>query len=328
MTKPTIQVRTSERRDFAQCPQKWYWAYVDHLTPLQSKAPLTFGDLIHQALALWYIPGKKRAKQLPEEIFEQVWADNEESIYGVWDEEGDFNDAYELAIEMLCNYVAQWGRDERYEIIAPEQAFQVDILVGGEYFCTYVGQLDAVVRDLQTKKLGLLEHKTSKGLPPDFWLPMDEQAGSYWTFAPEYLRAQGHLKKNEDLDFILYNFLRKGKADQRPQNEQGMRLNKDGSVSKQQPSPLFHREYVYRSKESRASLYDRVVNQVMAMEKIRSGEVPVTKNPTKECRYMCSFKDMCQLHEEGADWEAFRDGMFKVWEPYAAHAPIPTEATR
>ena len=215
-------------------------------------------------------------------------------------------------------------------MIAPEQTFQIDIYDSetGDYICTYVGTVDAIIRNIRTMKIGLFEHKTSKGLPPDYWLPMDEQGGSYWAMTPPWLREHGILKPGEDLDFILYNFLKKKMADTRKKNEAGLSLNLNGEVSKNQPGPLFYRELVYRNPEARNALISRVEWQAVEMQWVREGVLPVLKNPTKDCRWDCQFKDMCELHENGADWEAFRDAMFHTWAPYEAHTSIPTEEAR
>lgn len=323
-------VRTSERRDWMDCNQRWWWAYVEGLKSIDSKPALAFGDLIHQALAAYYIPGKKRGPY-PVDTFLELFAEHGENLFGFKDENLDFNEPEELGCEMLANYV-EWATplDKHLEIIAPEQAFQVDIFDSetDDYLCTYVGQLDAVVRDHKSKRLGFLEHKTTKAIPPPYWLPMDEQAGSYWAFAPDWLRDQGWLGPNEDMDFILYNFLKKMKKDPRPTNELGQCLNGDGSVSKRQPGPLFHREMVYRNAEMRNAMITRVEWQVQMMKWQREGKLPVLKSPDGDCRWKCQFKDMCHLHEMGQDWEALRDAMFVRWKPYEAHDDVVAEEQR
>lgn len=323
-----LMVRTSERRDFARCPQRHWWGYVECLKPNNNAPALAFGDLIHQALAIYYPPGKKRGPH-PAEAFVEIWEKYGESIYGVYDDEGTFQNAFDLGCEMLLNYVKEYeDSDKAFEIIAPEQTFQIDVYdEQGNYLFTYVGTADALVRNIRTKKIGLFEHKTTAGLPPRQWLAMDEQAGSYWTFTPDWLRKQGVLTKKQDLDFILYNFLRKGMEDTRKKNAAGQRLNKNGSVSKRQPNPLFYRELVYRTEHARQALRERAVGQVQLMSMVRSGALPILKNPTDDCKF-CPYKDMCELHEAGADWEQYRDAMFHTWNPYEAHLDIPTEETR
>lgn len=320
-------VRTSERVDYTRCRQRWEWGYVDRLKPKQMAPALRFGDLIHQALAAYYKPGIKRGPK-PWVTFVKVYDQQvkegmaEFKIKELSEEtETKWNDARALGIEMLKNYVAEYGADERYKVIHPEMPFQIDLYdENGEYLCTYVGQLDAVVYDRWNKVYGLMEHKTAAAIQTNH-LPMDEQAGSYWTLAPLVLADLGILPEGADLDFILYNFLRKSGKDERPTNEAGQSLNKDGSVSKIQPAPLFHREIVYRGAHERVAMLQRIAAQVREMKMVQSGELPVFKTILNGCVGMlgCQYHDMCELHECGAEWEELRDATMTVWDPYTAH---------
>lgn len=316
-------VRTSERKDFMRCRQKWWWAYVDRLSPRERKFALGFGDLIHQAMAAYYIPGSKRGPH-PVEIFRVLWAEHGEGLYGQFDDEREWMKGEDLGVEMLVGYVDFWGPEPDIHIIAPEQSFQIYIEDSqtGERLATYVGQMDAVARiKLGGKwKLMLLEHKTTKSIPnSNIYLELDEQASSYWAYGPDWMRSVGILGKNEDLDGVLFNHLRKALPDLRPQDEQGRYLNQNGTVSKKQPPPLYHRDPVYRNSAQRANTMARVEWQVWEMQGAKEGEVPIYKHPTGDCRWDCQFKHMCELHERGADWEDYRDAMYTKWDPYAAH---------
>lgn len=307
-------VRTSERRDFKTCRQKWWWSYVDCLTPMGVRPALGFGDLVHQSLAAYYIPGIKRGPHpagVFEELYKQFVAEHGVLYMKVVDDE-PAEDAYDLGMEMLTNYVDFWGKDSRYKIIQPEQPIKVKIISGLYYVCV----LDAVIFDRQQKQYGLFEHKTT-GSMRKFGAPLalDEQAGSYWTFGYEWMRQQGFKK---DFDFILYNFLRKGHKDDRPVNAEGHSLNKDGSVSKRQPNPLFWREPVYRSEGDRATMYNRVLDEVEDMRAARSRELSIYKNPDDHCHW-CQFRDMCEVHETGSDWEAVRDSLYTKGNPYEVY---------
>jgi hypothetical protein len=52
------------------------------------------------------------------------------------------------------------------------------------------------------------------------------------------------------------------------------------------------------------------------MEAMRTGSLPVYKKPTRDCHRDSSFFNMCQLHEQDADWEEFRDAVFLKRDPY------------
>ena len=323
-----IMIRTSERTTFKECRQKWWWAYVDQLT--SKRAPgtaLRFGTLVHQALAAYYRPGRKRGP-LPADTYLALYlaqrAQGMPEMVVRKDEEEDapgFIDPIDFGIGILEHYVQTYGKDERYEILQPEQAFQLDIHHPdtGKYLFTYVSEMDAVVRDLQTRKIGLFEHKTSATLEP-FGAPLtlDEQASAYWTFGTMWLKATGKIKKTEDLDFMLYNFLRKALPDPRPKNEEGLAMNKNGTVSKRQPGPYFRREQVMRGQYEREIVFRRALNEFREMQMTRKGRLAVYKSPGRHCGF-CEFRDMCEVHETGSDWEAMRDGLFEHWNPYEAH---------
>jgi len=226
-----------------------------------------------------------------------------------------------FGVDILEHYIDTYGKDARYKIIKPEQAFQLDIHHprNGRYLFTYVSQMDAVVQDLNTGKLGLFEHKTSASTSP-FGAPLtlDEQANSYWTFGTMWLHATGQLKPDQDLDFMLYNFIRKAMRDTRPKNSEGLHLNKDGSVSKKQPAPFFRRETVMRGQPEREVVFRRTLNEFREMQMVREGKLAVYKNPGKHCGF-CPFRDPCEVHEVGSDYQAILDNMYTQWNPYAEH---------
>ena len=356
---PELMVRNSERNTFARCRQRWQWAYRDYLTPRNVKPALRFGDLIHQALAAYYKPSKLRTRvergPHPVDTFVKVYDQQLETYtsFGMYTESGEWEDAKELGVEMLTNYVDHYGKDDRYIVVKPEVPFEVDLYDGDTYVCTFVGQFDAVIYDRQTDKYGLFEHKTAKTIKTAH-LSMDEQAGSYWAFAPAWFGSKGL----PELDFVLYNFLRKGKLDTRPQNAKGQYLNKPtkpvliakceeegievpkaakvdnlivllenegfeplllGEPSKNQSTPLFHREVVRRSKASGQSVINRVVQQAKEMQMIDAGILEPLKTITSDCSWQCDFFDMCELHERGADWQEYRKLEMTTWDPYEAH---------
>lgn len=334
------KVRTSERTNLMRCEQQWYWAYVERLKAKGIAPPLVFGDLIHRALAEFYIPEtseRRNSKQKPKrgphpvQTFQTIYR-KEGHDFG-WGKEDNFVDAYDMGTEMLTNYIDFYGLDPNVYIISPEIPFQVPIRVKGRTIAIYVGTCDALMRYLPTWQLGFLETKTAKGLSTDH-LGFDEQAGSYWTYGPSLLRKMGLLKKGEDVDFIMYNFLKKAWKDTRTQNEKGQYLNLPtkaekkmfgedypGSVSKRQPGPLFHRHIVRRAMHERHSLHERVVRQVQLMDELRTGKRKPMKSILNGCSgmYRCQFREMCELHETGDDWEGYKKMAMTTWEPYEVH---------
>lgn len=58
------------------------------------------------------------------------------------------------------------------------------------------------------------------------YLPLDDQAGAYWAIATHTLRKQGLIGPKEAISGVVYNYLRKAKADTRPRNADGYCTNK------------------------------------------------------------------------------------------------------
>lgn len=278
---------------------------------------------------MWYVPGSKRG--VDPRITWQSYVDNEVLFIKTQASGGELDDterkvveyveAKELGTVMFDNYLATYGNDESWTVIAPEQAFQVIIPDPDDPkspLVQYDGTFDGVYRDEQDGRLKLMEHKTAAQISLAH-LSLDDQAGSYWAISTQILRHQGLIGPKESIWGITYNFARKGRPDLRPKNEQGHSLNKDGSVSKTQSAPLLKRHEVRRSATERRRQISRIQDEAIAMSNVRSGVTPIYKNPTKDCSWDCDFFEMCELHESTPDWEDFRDAMFRVEDPYKDH---------
>lgn len=358
MDQPVL-IRTSERSTFRRCTQKWWWKYHRLLSHPKPKGALTFGTLIHVALEGWYPPGTERGIN-PVETFRKLYAANEEQ-FSQWDSEGNKIGALELGEEMLRGYVEEYGDDSDIEIIAPEQTFAIDVMDGrGAYLFTYVGKIDATARRRSTGRLLLLEHKTAKSIEEvQVNSGYGEQGLSYLWAATIMLRDAGTIGPEEFFDGVMYNFLRKGVPDGRPQNEDGYYLNKPskptlqlacqendlrstgtiaqlterlrnvgwsvrdiqmlGEVSKVQHSPLFKRQEMIVRPESLDRFQMRIRAEGWAMNRVRNKQIPVYKNPTMDCKWDCEFYGMCELHEMGGDWRSYAELELGKWDPYNDH---------
>lgn len=335
-------IRTSERRDFRRCPQRWWWSWREGLRQNGVPAPaLWFGTGIHLALAEWYKPREVTSKKTgavkkngfkrsidPRETWSK-YIDDEiawiKTTYRAAEGEAfeeEWVNAKELGEIMLANYIDWYGEDEYMEFIEPEQSGEVIILdpKTREQLALYCFTFDGVYRDHSGRnpEIKLIEHKTAAQISTKH-LSLDDQAGSYWALADAQLHNDGKIKKNEHLAGVTYNFLRKAKPDARPINELGQALNKNGSVSKVQPAVNLLRYEVGRNGRERNTQIKRIVAEAKHMNAVRSGYLPLYKNPTKDCSWDCAFFQMCELHESGDDWEEFRDLGYHVEDPYHAH---------
>lgn len=365
MTAQLPMLRTSERRDFKRCPQRWWWAWREgyrNLGPDDDK--LWFGTGWHLVLAHWYKgPGLKRGAQ-PLKVWRDYIGDQVRFIRTNYADSVQYNEdkyveAGKLGEHMLGNYFDTFGKDPNWWIIEPEHSGEVIIptISGKGHLVKYCFTYDLIYRDLTTEDIWLGEHKTAKSISLAH-LPLDDQAGSYVAVATPELRAAGKLGPKENIQGIMYNFARKSELDDRPRNAEGMATNNPkkehyiaalgsagippgnyakatlesmqkladehgiqvfGEVSKLQPAKLFIREPVTRSRIERNTQIKRIQNEATAMAKMRSGEIPLYKNPTRDCSWDCSFFNACILHEQGGDFDEFLRAAYKRQDPYMRH---------
>ena len=358
-----VHVRTSERKYFKRCIQRWWWAYMDGLHTKDPSHALWFGSGIHEALAHYFAPGLKRNKDFVE-VWE-AWCDNGsgDGMYSKVEDLGDkFIESRELGIAMLLGHAATWGEyDAKLDFIQPEFPFQVRIPLDDGTWIEYDGTFDGVFIDKNDRnKVKLLENKTAKAISiKHLW--GDDQAGAYWAIASTILRKRGILKARQNIAGIQYNFLRKSMPDGKTRNADGYVTNKPtkaqyvaqmmksradefklsrlkiddlalvaeergitvyGDISKVQPSPLFVREFVKRTPPERAQQIQRIKDEALHINAVRNGLLPVTKTPTEDCSWDCSFFEMCQLHEQRVDWEHFRKSVYVVDDPYKDHRKV------
>lgn len=224
-------IRQSERKSFKTCQYQWDWAWNAGFTPAMEKQDARwFGTGIHLALAEWYIPGKKRGRDL-NETWEEFCGENYATIsIGDYFDKTEYVNAKELGHEMLVNYKKEFGTDSNFEIVSVEQRYRKLLREPGaelhDVMGVLVGTFDAVVRELDTGKLWMIDHKTAKNTITTNHLVKDEQAGTYVSVGTEVLRLQGLIGQDEIIEGIIYNFLRKAKADERPRNAEGLYCNK------------------------------------------------------------------------------------------------------
>jgi hypothetical protein len=275
------------------------------------------GQGIHEALALWYNEGFDRGP-LPAKTWKQ-WVGDEiryiKANYAdhdrEWFEQPLYEEAGELGTAMLNAYIAEYGEDDYLEILAIEQPFELELVRDDEIIGIFIGIFDGVAINHWDNLMVLLEHKTA-GQIKTIHLPLDNQAGSYFAAATIVLRHQGIIGAKDSIDGIMYNFLRKSKPDLRNRNSQGAYLNKNGSVSRRQPARAFLREFIDRNPREVNSQMRRLADEVYIMNKVRSGELPVTKVINDMCTY-CPFFTMCVMHERGGSaWKEYRDAMYTV----------------
>lgn len=339
-------LRNSERSSFKKCQYQWHWGWNMGLVPAMVKQDaLWFGTGIHLALAEYYTPPEGKSGFVrgrnPLESWEEFCAGHNAIMrtgdYYDNDAEYEYIQAKELGLSILDSYLKHYGDDGHWEVLMPETRFvakipftieQLDRQIqqerlfddDGEYITKIAGTFDMPVRDHSFPKprIMIVDHKTTNRQENIKHLQKDDQAGTYIAVGTGYLRKLGFIEKNEAIDGMIFNYLRKAKADNRPRDAEGRCLNKDGSVSKNQPSPLFWRATVMRSKANRLRQIRRIAEDAEQIALARDGSIPLTKAPGEHCNW-CQFSDLCDIDENGDDVDGFIEATFKRQDPYADH---------
>lgn len=322
-------VRTSERSSFNNCRWAWNLSYGQRLRQRRDKPVLRFGTLVHAALADYYVVGRRRGADPVKSFikhYEKDVAEAGEFMLIVNDEYEDpegteWEDAKDLGVVMLERYLDRFKGDPDWEVLATEQPFRVLVRNprNNRPMFWYVGILDLVMREISTGRVWIWDHKTTGAIDLHA-IGMNEQFGSYWCFGTEWLKINSIIRPDyfNDLSGLMVNFLRRAKRDDRPTNDLGQYLNKDGTVSKRQPRPYFHREPTFRTEHDREQVRLRAMNDFREMQMAKRGDLPINKKPGFfNCR-SCQWLDACELHETGSDHESFIAATTETWNPYEA----------
>lgn len=308
-------LRTSERNDFKRCPWLWEQTWLNGLRSRREPTWAWFGTAIHRALEARYPVGKKRApvgEML--EAFEAALDGQTRRIYteGGEIDEQEIVDARELGRAMLLGFVEAYGEDNQWQVLHTEQPFQINVphpVDKDRVLVVYAGTWDLAVWDLVDKVYKIVDWKTRKTFPSNWsFYGINDQAGSYLWVAKEVLVHKGILKPKDEIGSLVFSALKKAMPDPRPLNAQGQALNKDGSVSKVQPTPRFHREEVYADDRKRVAQARKVQAEAIVMEEMRSGRLPIFKNPNEDCT-RCQLFEYCELNdinpEEAAEFAKY-----------------------
>lgn len=303
------------------------------MKPKREAPYFRFGTLIHKALELYYPEGIKRGAHPAATfvaLYEEEIEKTGETIREWSDEDGTWQDALELGVYILEQYVKKYGAaDKEYRVISSEKVVQVPLAqfmpVGRKLPRSApqiaVARIDGVWQHRSTKRYRFVDYKTTGRTINTNHLALDPQASLYWLIGPIALDIPA-----EEFEGIYYTFMRKFKPDKdRPMNKAGLYLNKDGSVSKLQPAPILHRELVYRDIPNHAQEIKRLLNLAREIAMVRDGKLAATKQPSQFKCGMCQFVDACELHEAGQDWQEYLEQTTTTWEPYEGNNLDPVE---
>lgn len=325
-------ITSSERMDYKRCPKRWYWKWRRGLVPrMRTFGALDLGTWVHEALALWYGPGRKRNGTLSELFEEIAQSDIDETRAAKRSTQDALEKADELialGVAMMDAYQNHYGKDSSVRVVRAEIPLEYTIShpETGVVMAAHKLKPDLVFID-HNGDVWLMEHKTAKAVQLGH-LVIDDQARPYGAMAERSLRKQGIIRSGQSFRGILYNFMRKALPDQRPQNEKGQYLNQDlVTVSKRQPKPFFVRHPVTMTNQAKRKTLMRVQDETLDITiktlELRTGELSpdrLQKTPHKSCEKTCPFFNMCVAEEAGTNIRDMERLMFRRENPYLYHA--------
>lgn len=319
-------IRSHERMDFKRCEKKWYWKWRRGLVLRQKRfGALELGTWVHAAMAYWYKPGFERDGDLPD-LFRNAALMSIRIAESNNAPESALEKAEELlglGVEMMTAYQDFYGLDPTLDIIGTEIPLEFTISNDdGTVLAMHKLKPDAVTRRVDRPGVWLIETKTAASIRTDH-LVIDDQARPYGAMAERALHKAGLIKPDEKLAGILYNYLRKALPDQRPKNEKGQYLNKDGSVSKKQPPALFLRKPITMSYAAKAKTLRRIQAETIKITlltlELRIGDVKaesLSKTQHYSCPKTCDYFEMCAAEENGTDIRQMERTLYERRNPY------------
>lgn len=319
-------VRNGERVDYKRCMKKWFWRWRMGLVPkAHSFGALELGTWVHTALGHWYGDGYDRIGNLTDH-FKEAAATSMIGAEQAGAPEYILEKADELAAlgeAMTQAYERRYGRDPDVFVIAVEIPLEFSIPnYRGEVIAKHRLKPDMVYAD-RSKAVRLMENKTAAVIRTGH-LSLDDQARPYGAMAERALKRKGVLDAKDRFAGITYNFLRKALPDERPTNDKGLYLNKNGSISKKQPPAMFLRHPLPMTTAAKRIALQRIQDETIEVTTlarlIRNRKVDpmrLTKTPHGSCEKFCSYFTMCVAEEQGSDIKPMQRAMFVRKDPYA-----------
>ena len=208
MKKPK-EMTYSRISTFLNCPMLEWWRYgvkgvgIEPVTPI---IPFIEGSFIHYALHHWYKSKRMQRVNLQKRI-EKVIADLKESEGGLTPElDDDLHIRLTAMTGAALSYKQHYHADlEKYEVVYNEEPFQFEF---GNFL--FRGKIDLLVRDKETDKLELWEHKSAGSIPKDAYamLPLDLQDFIYCMAVKALTKELPDFKRR---NWILKSKLRRKK---------------------------------------------------------------------------------------------------------------------
>jgi len=311
----TLRLSNSEMKQWRRCRRQWYYSTYKRLGKIVEEEPggsLSIGNLVHDALALYYepLPPRKRKRPDPVAFIEQVAAAKLERMPAL---EKAILSEKELCVAMVVGYL-EWleetGADQALRVEGSERTVEVPLKVE-EPGITLISKLDApVTRESDGMRLAL-EHKTVQTLEQNMpLLKLDTQLLTEHLARFLHSIEEGATPEEamQQCHGILYNMLRKVKRTARAQ------------------PPFYGREDVPHNIIELRNHWRHVVAigreiqaATAALDAGADHHVVCPPNPTRDCSWDCAFLPVCVMNDDGSDIEGALAAMYVERNPLARY---------
>lgn len=312
-------------KTFKACPQQAYYKYVLRLKPKVLGRPLRFGTWMHALYEAHYKGEDWREKhqQLTNE-FAKLFDEEKEAV-------GDLpRDCYRTMLSYLWHY-----RDDPWTVHEVEFTLEVELPDGA----IYRGKIDMLVENQYG--LWIVDHKNHKTLPNLDYRILDAQSALYiWAALKSGIPVQGHIwnyvrskapsvphllksgkrlsKSAIDTDFPTYYRAIKEYGLDPADYADKLRFLKSQRYTpgEIQSSSFFRRDIL----EKNNGMLKRVANEAfMTHKRMRAYHWDrvdaIERNVGNQCRYMCSYTDVCTMELFGGNAAPLIRQRYEVGDP-------------
>jgi hypothetical protein len=333
-------VRGSEYQDFLNCRKKWYYSWVEKITPKRPDNKLFIGTAFHKWLENYY---NNECSKLSADMLTSVWM-NEQDTSGM--EQTELDDMIKLLKGLAENYDNEYQHnDSLWKILATELEFLIK-LDEGIYM---TGTIDLVYE--VGGKIRFADHKTVASLSMyEEKSKMDRQISRYWWALKQIAAGIGKVKdrnpavnrwisfpelEGKEIEGFDYNLIAKD-VPKEPKVLKSGKLSTDKSqkttydkylakihelnqdpieyydmlnMLKDKPDPFLKRVNVLRGDaelESAAWEFMYTANDIHDIRTVlrelpHRTETVTYRNIGTQCDMMCQFKALCQTTIEGGN---------------------------
>lgn len=303
-----MRVSNSKLKTFRRCPKSYEYKYVQRLTPKQRALTLERGSWLHSLLETYYDGDNWKAKH--NELTKEFYLLNEE----------DREELGELPTEcarIMRSYLRQYRDDLDRYVVVDSELDEIVTLPNGLKLQIIV---DLVVEDKRTKQLWTWDHKTRKNFSDSDTMLIDPQLTLYYfglermgytpmggvmyneictkpPTVPRLLKAGG-LSQAKNISTDIYTYMAAIKNHGLDVDDYREILAHIAITSKDK---FFRRTYLPKDKPMLRNVVQEMVWTAQDIERAeRTRHFPRTLIP-QDCRWSCSYKDLCLTELHGGD---------------------------